>query len=406
MANQIYCKHCGKLIDVDSSFCMHCGGEINYDNKTTPQANKQDVSFIRQLDILGGKFTIGILNIIKWCGRTIVNFGKFIKRHWKRILIFILGIAGAILLIHLGCVQFEEYRAMFIMPAIILIILTLYFSCSKSIKLILPSSILLLCSYGASIYKDYEYIYGANTTFFDTVKREFYWITPNFTIPDHVTWIGHRAFSGCDSLTSITFPNSVTLIGDFAFSGCTSLTSISIPNSVTSIGDLAFSGCYGLTSVNVNISDLARYCTSNPMHSIPGEKHLYLNGKEITNLVIPNSVTSIGEGAFSGCKSLTSATIPDSVTWIRYGAFSECHSLTSVTIPDSVHSIGEYAFWDCRSLTNVYCKAIRPPRGGGYHMFGSNATNFKIYVPRNSVKAYKSAEYWNWYAEYIVGYDF
>ena len=102
MANQIYCKHCGKLIDADSSFCMHCGGAINSNSKTTPQANKQDVSFIRQLDILGGRFLIGIINIIKWCVRTIINLGKFIKRHWKRILIFILGIAGAILLIYLG----------------------------------------------------------------------------------------------------------------------------------------------------------------------------------------------------------------------------------------------------------------------------------------------------------------
>ena len=90
MANQIYCKHCGKLIDADSAFCMHCGGEINSDNKTTPQANKPDVSFIRQLDILGGKFIIGIIDILKWCGRTIINFGKFIKQHWKRILSIVL----------------------------------------------------------------------------------------------------------------------------------------------------------------------------------------------------------------------------------------------------------------------------------------------------------------------------
>ena len=343
MANQIYCKHCGKLIDADSVFCMHCGGEINYDNKTTPQANKQDVSFIRQLDILGGKFIIGILNIIKWCGRTLIAFGKFIKRHW----IFIIGIAGAILLIYLGCVQFEEYRAMFIMPAIILIILTLYFSCSKSIKLILPSSILLLCSYGTFIYYDHEHIYGSNTTFFDTVKREFYWITPNYTIPDHVTSIGERAFSGCYDLTSITIPNSVTSIGNYAFYDCWSLTSVTIPNSVTSIGYFAFASCNSLTRVT-----------------------------------IPNSVTSIDWSAFSGCKSLTSVTIGKSVT-----------------------SIGVSAFYGCDSLTNVYCKAITPPRGGDY-MFGSNATNFKIYVPRNSVKAYKSATYWKYYADDIVGYDF
>ena len=314
----MYCKRCGKQVDADSVFCIHCGGEINYDNKTTPQANKQDVSFIRQLDILGGKFIIGILNIIKWCGCTIVNFGKFIKRHW----IFIIGIAGAILLIYLGCVQFEEYRAMFIMPAIILIILTLYFSCSKSIKLILPSSILLLCSYGASIYKDYEYIYGANTTFFDTVKREFYWITPNYTIPDHVTSIGWCAFSKCHSLTSVTIPDSVNSIGNSAFSSCSSLTSVTIGNSVTKIGGHAFYGC---------------------------------------------------------------------------------ESLTSVTIGNSVTEIGDNAFYGCRSLTSVYCKSTTPPTGARF-MFEFYLC--KIYVPRQSVKAYKSAWSWSDYAKYIVGYDF
>ena len=383
MANQIYCKHCGKQIDADSAFCMHCGGEINSNNKTTPQANKQDVSFIRQLDILGGKFIIGILNIIKWCGRTIIAFGKFIKRHW----IFIIGIAGAILLIYLGDEEFEEYRAMFIIPAIILIILTLYFSCSKSIKLILPSSILLLCSYGAFIYYDHEHIYGSNTTFFDTVKREFYWITPNYTIPDHATSIGWDAFYNCDGLTSIT-----------------------IPNSVTSIGGGAFAWCDGLTRLNVNISDLARYCTSNPMHSIPCETHLYLNGEEITNLVIPNSVTKIGDWAFSRCDGLTSITIPNSITSIGDWVFSDCTSLTSVTIPDSVTEIGNVAFANCTSLTSVYCKPTTPPTGCyrafSYNYYEDKPIGCKIYVPHNSVKAYKSAEGWKEYADDIVGYDF
>ena len=328
MANQIYCKHCGKQIDADSVFCMHCGCAINSNSKTTPQANEPDVSFIRQLDILGGKFLIGIINIIKWCGRPLIAFGKFIKRHWIFI-IGIIGIAGAILLIYLGYEEVEEYRAMFIIPAIILIILTLYFSCSKSIKLILPSSILLLCSYGAFIYYDHEYIYGTNTTFFDTVKREFYWITPNYTIPDHAT----------------------------------------------SIGDSAFSGCYGLTSVTIG-----------------------------------NSVTSIGNSAFSGCYVLTSVTIGNSVTSIGYGAFYKCSNLTSVTIGNSVTSIGDLAFWNCTSLTSVYCKATTPPTGGdGMLCYNYNSRYkpiYKIYVPRNSVEAYKSAEGWKEYADYIVGYDF
>ncbi len=175
------------------------------------------------------------------------------------------------------------------------------------------------------------------------------------TIGSSVTSIGNSAFSGCSGLTSITIPNSVTSIGNNAFYGCTGLTSITIPNSVTSIGDYAFKDCSGLTSVH--ISDIAAWCkisfefgTSNPLIYA---HHLYLNGKEITDLVIPNSVTSIGKSAFSSCTGLTSVTIPNSVTSIGENAFSGCTGLTSVTIPNSVTSIGENAFSCCYSLTSI-----------------------------------------------------
>ena len=102
---------------------------------------------------------------------------------------------------------------------------------------------------------------------------------------------------------------------------------------------------------------------------------------------------------------VTDLIIPDSVTSIGYAAFYRCTSLTSVTIPDSVTTIGNYAFSYCSSLTSVYCKPTTPPTGGN-DMFYSNAWNRKIYVPRNSVEAYKSAEYWKNYASVIVGYDF
>jgi BspA type Leucine rich repeat region (6 copies) len=178
-----------------------------------------------------------------------------------------------------------------------------------------------------------------------------------------VTTIGDSAFSGCTGLTSVTIPNSVTTIGDRAFDGCTGLNAIEVealnpayssldgvlfnkglttllrcpegkagsytlPNSVTTIGDYAFSGCTGLTSVPIG-----------------------------------NSVTTIGDGAFYGCAGLTSVTIGNSVTTIGDGAFYGCTGLTSVTIPNSVTSIGDGAFDGCTGLTSVNFQGNAPVAG-------------------------------------------
>ena len=140
-----------------------------------------------------------------------------------------------------------------------------------------------------------------------------------------------------------------------------------------------------------------------PVTSIGGSA--FYDCTSLTSITIPDSVTSIGNLAFRECTSLTSVTIPDSVTSIGDDAFRDCTSLASVTIPDRVTSIGRSAFEGCTSLTSVYCKATTPPTGGP-NMFDSNASDRKIYVPRNSVEAYQSASYWNEYASYIEGYDF
>ena len=213
-------------------------------------------------------------------------------------------------------------------------------------------------------------------------------------IGDGVTTIGNYAFWNCESLTSVTIPDSVTTIGNYAFDDCTSLTSVTIPDSVTSIGNYAFQYCSSLTSVTIpdsvtEIGDGAFYVCSS-----------------LTSVTIPDSVTRIGEWAFCNCSSLTSVTIPDSVTTIGSCAFESCSSLTSVTIPDSVTTIGEDAFYWCDSLTSVYCKATTPPALVGTYVFDSNGSGRKIYVPMESVEAYKNAYRWSEYASDIVGYNF
>jgi len=178
----------------------------------------------------------------------------------------------------------------------------------------------------------------------------------NLVIPNSVTSIGDAAFYDCSGLTEVTIPNSVTSIGDAAFFDCSGLTEVTIPNSVTSIGGDAFLGCTSLKKVIVE--DIAAWCNisfgnsyANPLYYA---HHLYSDeNTEIKNLVIPNSVTSIGDFAFALCSGLTSVTIPNSVTSIGDCAFDHCSGLTSVTIPNSVTSIGEDAFYDCSGLTSV-----------------------------------------------------
>jgi len=164
------------------------------------------------------------------------------------------------------------------------------------------------------------------------------------TIPNSVTYIGISAFSGCSGLTSVTIGNSVTSIGDGAFRDCSGLTSVAIPNSVTSIGYEAFFGCTNLTSISIPNSltsidwrvfsgcglNSISVASGNTAYDSRNDCNAIIETASNTlivgcqNSVIPNSVTSIGDWAFSYCSGLTSVTIPNSVTSIGGGAFANC----------------------------------------------------------------------------------
>ncbi len=198
-------------------------------------------------------------------------------------------------------------------------------------------------TYKGSIYYDYYDEYSGSVTIPSSVTYS--------GTTYSVTSIGDEAFACCDGLTSITIPNSVTSIGESAFFSCDGLTSITIGNSVTSIGASAFSNCRGLTSVIVENGN-SKYDSRDNCNAIieTSTNTLILGCK---NSTIPNSVTSIGDYAFSGCSGLTSITIPNSVTSIGSWAFDGCSALTSITIPNSVTEIASYAFYYCSGLTSI-----------------------------------------------------
>ncbi len=189
----------------------------------------------------------------------------------------------------------------------------------------------------------------------------------DLNIPDGITEINQYAFSGCSNLTSIDIPDGVKSIGEYAFIGCSNLTSVTIGSGVTSIGYSAFEGCSNIKSVY--ITDIAKWCSisfsnyyANPLR-VGNNAKLYLNGELITGeLVIPDSVETIGSYAFYNCSNLTSIDIPDSVESIGSYAFSGCSNLTSIVIHDSVETIGDGAFDNCVNLT-IYCYASSKPSG-------------------------------------------
>ena len=201
---------------------------------------------------------------------------------------------------------------------------------------------------------------------------------------DNLTWIltddGKLTIEGTDAMYSYGWSDSPL------YSYRELITEVVIPEGVTNIGEGFFWDCTGLTEITIPAG-----VTSIDNYAFPGCRNL-------VSVSVPESVTSIGDYAFQSCESLTTINIPEGVTSIMNNTFQDCNSLASITIPAGVTSIGSHAFWGCSGLTSIICNAVTPPAIADEWTINEVDRSIPIYVPAASVKDYKAAEYWNEFA--------
>jgi len=274
-----------------------------------------------------------------------------------------------------------------------------FYNCTNLTSIIIPNSVASIGEYAFS---------GSGLT--------------SINIPNSIVSINNNTFYGCNSLLSVIIPDGVKYIGEYAFDSCANLESISIPSSVEVIDGNAFMGCAKLASLY--ISDITAWLKidfkglySHPTRdcAIYSLTSLYLNDELVTELTIPNEITSIPNFALCGISSLasvvipntvskigsdafsmsglTSITIPNSITSIESYTFDCCSKLVSVTIPNSVKNIGLSAFYGCTSLESISIYANTPPTVES--SFTSENYNIDILVPASAVETYRSTQPWS-----------
>ncbi len=248
-------------------------------------------------------------------------------------------------------------------------------------------------------------------------------------VPSTVTSIGNYAFCNCENLRSIVIPEGVTTIKEYTFDG-SGINSVTIPSSITSIEVHAFLGCRKLSEVR--ISDLEAWCNisfdkiyPNGSNPLARAHHLILNGEEIKDLVIPetvttlnvgvfyggsgftsitipNNITSIPEYSFSGCSGITSITLPEDLTMIKGNAFQGCSGLETIIIPSKVEYVYQEAFAGCSNLKSVKSLATTPP-----FLYENSFSNYEIplSVPEGTRDTYLATSPWNKFKEILSGSD-
>ena len=175
----------------------------------------------------------------------------------------------------------------------------------------------------------------------------------NLTLSDSLTSIGSSVFRNCTSLTTVDIPGTITSIGIYAFSGCTNLMTVSMPDSVSVIGSRAFYNCTNLTTINyphswTRVIEYDKNALLQPTYDGP-----FAGCTRLSEITIPDGVTSVPAYAFYNCTGLKKVRLPESITSIQSYAFAGCVNIVDVYIPDSVSSIAGRAFYNCTNLESI-----------------------------------------------------
>lgn len=252
-----------------------------------------------------------------------------------------------------------------------------FYECTDLTSVVIPATVTNINSYSfhdcngmrfVSIPSSVENIYcdafsdctGLNYVDFPDTAALINWCSGILSTNEYspVKYAHNIAING-SVVTNLVIPNTVTSIANYTFYGCSGLASVTIPSSITSIGVDAFYGCNGLVTVNFpDTSALINWCnvslgnyTSNPIYY---SHQISINDEIITNLILPNSVTTIRKNVFRGCSGLASVSLPNTVVSIEDSAFFGCSGLSSFTIPNSVSSINKATFNGCSGLSSVF----------------------------------------------------
>lgn len=209
------------------------------------------------------------------------------------------------------------------------------------------------------------------------------------SVPMSIVEIASSALSGCCSLKGVTLPVGVTTATGYVMQSCRCLERVSLPSGVTSVGNSAFTNC-----------PLLKVYLPNGLTSIGDSA--FSNCNSLRHVSVPNSVRTLSSTAFGSCFALTEISISEGLLSIPSSAFMNCYSLARITVPAGMASIGASAFNSCCGVREYHFLSTTPPSLGS-RVFNGIPSDCKIYVPAESLEAYKTASGWSDYASMMVG---